>query len=150
MAFKVHTFATPNEVEFFLNGGVVGGKSVVGIGGKVLGLHGTTLVFNSPAGTVTFSDATGAGLTYQQVKAAIEAVHATVTVSFDHGRIRLVDSGGAVSLDKTGTANTIFGFSTGSDTVGVAYAAPGGAAPALVTVDADTVNNTWTVLVAAS
>jgi hypothetical protein len=59
MANKFIAAATLRELEFILNGGVVGGKQLANSSGVVLGLHGLTLIINTA--TVTFSDPTGVG-----------------------------------------------------------------------------------------
>ncbi len=127
MPFRTLNFSDPEAMDLTLNGGVMGGVSVASVSGKVMGLHGLTLIVRTT--TVTFSDATGAGLTLAQIKTAVQAV-AGVTASWSSGRLMLKHVSG-VTVDKDGTANSIFGFdgASGVDTVGVVYAPPSGAAP---------------------
>jgi hypothetical protein len=122
---------TLQSLKFTLNGGVLGGVKVVNGSGKMMGLHGLTLIIRST--TVTFSDATGVGLTYAQVKAAIEAAVAGVTVVFVDGCLGLKHASGVV-VDKDGTANAIFGFGKAADITGVVYAFPAGSAPRVLDV----------------
>lgn len=127
--------ATLQALKLVLNGGVLSGRAIVDGTGKVQGLHGLTLIINTA--TVTFSDPTGAGLTYAAVKAAIEAVATGVTVTFSAGRMVLAHASG-VTVDKDGTANAIFGFNNSVDTVGTVYAFPAGSAPRVVSVGCGT------------
>lgn len=127
MAYVLKQFDTAQEMTDYLNG-VVQGKPV---GAKVQGLHGLTLKVN-PAGslrTVTFSDASGVGLTPKEILNQIEAVNADLVgvavfrsyrpTSPQTYRMTFILDGDIV--DKTGTANGIFGFGTAADsTVGSA------------------------------
>jgi hypothetical protein len=132
MAQRFIEASTLQSLEFILNGGVVGGVNVVNISGRMMDLHGKTLIVNSV--TVTFSDPTGQGLTYQQVKLAIEAVVAGTTVSFVDGRLAIRHATG-VTVGGLGTANAVFGFPK-VDTVGVVYAPPDGTAPRVLSIGA--------------
>jgi len=136
-ALYTRKFGKLEDMQLFLQGGIRGGKKVVQLDGKVFGLHGKTLVFNTPTGTVTFADATNAGLTYKQIVDEIAADVTTVVGRFDgDGRLTILDAdlSGPIDLDVTGTANKALGFSTVNDTVGTLYAAPDGSAPRLVTM----------------
>jgi hypothetical protein len=128
---KILRFGDTDAAEHTLNGGIVSGKQM---SGKLLGLHGLTLIFGTPAGTVTFNDPTGEGLSVGDIKDQIVAVHATLTVQFYEGslRIRDTDVSSAVVLDKDGTANAYFGFSKAKDISGTVYNPPDGAAPRLI------------------
>lgn len=131
MAHNFIEAPTLQALKLVLNGGVLSGRAVVDGTGKMMGLHGLTLIINTT--TVTFSDPTGAGLSYTAVRAAIEAVATGVTVTFSAGRMVLAHASG-VTVDKDGTANTIFGFDKNADTVGTAYAFPAGTAPRVVSI----------------
>lgn len=133
MALKILRFASTNEAEFTLNGGIASGAS---IGGRIMGLHGKTLIFIEPAGTVTFSDATGVGLSPSEVQTQVQAVHAGLKVQFVDRYMRIIEDVPAtgVCLDKDGTANSIFGFSTSADTIGVRYGSLSGGPPLLVSL----------------
>jgi hypothetical protein len=128
---KILRFGDTDSAENALNGGISGGKPV---SGKVMGLHGKTLVFNTPAGTVTFSDSSGEGLSVKDISDQVVAVQATLLVQFYNGymRIREITPSGGVNLDATGTANSAFGFSSTGDTVGTVYGPPDGTAPRLI------------------
>lgn len=137
MALSVRKISTLDGVNRFLNGSIAGGKDLRGYGNQLF-LHGKTLVFNNPAGTVTFA-ATPAGgqvpISLADVLSQITAQLATVTPKLEDGKLALaVTAGGAVSLDETGTANAYLGFRSVGDTVGVVYNPPGGAAPALISI----------------
>ena len=135
MALRIHEFDNIRDVEFFLCGGIKGGrKLVLHTGGRVLGLHGLTLVFSSPAATVTFADASGEGLTLSDIIDQIVAAVPTLSVSWRDGVINLILSTptAAVVLDSTGTANTLFGFSASSDHAGHYFNGPSGVTPRFI------------------
>lgn len=134
MALKIYEFDTVRDMEFFLRGGVSGGRQVVNQQGRIHGLDGKTLVFNNPSGTVTFADTTGAGLTFAEVATQITAVVSTVVINWRDGALHLVLSTAAtaVSIDKDGTANKVFGFSSDADHVGQVFGGPTGNTPRLV------------------
>jgi len=124
------------ELATQLNGGVVGGKSITRSQGKLQGLHGLTLIINTS--TVSFSDANGAGIPLLgtgSIKALIEAAVAGVQVAYSDEKLVLTHASG-VTVDKDGTANTLFGFDDSADTVGVLYAALDGAVPRVLNVSA--------------
>lgn len=137
MAHKFLAAATLQELEFILNGGVMGGNNLNSPEGYVLGLDTKTLIIGVT--TVTFSDPTGVGIKLydstggDSIVKEIEDTVAGVSASFRSGRLALEHASG-VTVDKDGTANAIFGFSKGSDTVGVVYNFPGGAAPRVVSI----------------
>lgn len=139
MALLVRKISEITRVNALLRGGIFG--SVDLRKGLVYGLHGKTLIFTAPAATVTFTTPNSSaqdGLTLSAILEQINDVAALDGwVKAYEGALLAVDPAGstAVVLDKDGTANTIFGFQKNVDTAGVVYAAPGGAAPALVSVD---------------
>jgi len=116
-----------------LNGGITGGKKVTSQFGRVLGLHGKTLVFNTPSGTVTFDDPTGVGLTALEIQTQIQDVVALagLTAQVYSGYLRVIETipSAGVVLDATGTANVDFGFSSAADAMGVVYGAWDAASP---------------------
>lgn len=148
MSLHFFRFENSADVEHFLNGGITGGKEVVR-GGNVLGLDGLTLVFNAPAGTVTFSDPSGAGLSPQEIKTEVETTIATLKVTFKDGRIRFIHAAlsSAVNLDLTGTANTLFGFSDATDTAGTRFNPFDGVAPRVLATEANPNADGWAILV---
>ena len=151
MSHKFYKFGTIDEVEHFLNGGIRGSGSK--LDGKVVyGLHNLTLVFNTPAGTVTFSDASNAGLSLVDIKTQIETDVAALKVKFRDGHLWIIDDdvSGPVVLDATGTANTKFGFSDTTDSAGVVYATFGGTAPAVAFINDAPFDNGWVVGVVPS
>ena len=135
MTLQVHQ-VHHSMLEHLLQGGIIGGK-VVGSPPSNLLLHGLTLVFNAPAGTVTFTSSGGVQepLTLQEIKTQIEAAVA-VTVTFSYGQIAFKETvpSAGVDLDATGTANALLGFGSGGDAVGTFYNPPGGGAPELVSI----------------
>jgi hypothetical protein len=132
-ALYARKFGTLEAVNTFLRGGIKGGAE---LSPTVFGLHGKTLVFNAPSGTVTFADATGAGLTLDAIATQIKAAIATLAVRFDsrHVVLEYATPGTAVNLDNTGTANAAFGFDTAADTVGKVFAPYTGSAPRLLSL----------------
>jgi len=137
------------EMEHILNGGIRGGKQVVDGYGLVHGLHGKTLIFTNPTtllalGTTTFSDPTGAGLTYKQVNEQIQDTGnpgpfplAGILSKFIDRSLWIIQSTptDGIVLEGTGTANPLFGFSDATIT-GTVYAAPDGSAPKLISDNA--------------
>lgn len=82
MPLKVNNFAKYSDMELFLRGGIKTGPVPPLTKGRALGLHGLTLVFIQPAAkTVTFSDATGEGLSLldilQQINLGLDNVAVT-------------------------------------------------------------------------
>lgn len=143
-ALYARKFGTLEEVNTFLRGGIKGGAPLTlqpsgPVGAQTLavfGLHGKTLVFNAPAGTVTFADATSSGLTLDAIALQIKTAIAALAVRFDSRRVVLeyATPGTAVNLDNTGTANALFGFDTAADTVGKVFAPYTGSAPRLLSL----------------
>lgn len=132
MAQQFIEASTLQGLELIINGGVLGGTKLVGVSGKVQSLHGLTLIVNTV--TVTFSDPTGVGLTYQQIKTAIEAVVTGAAVRFIDGQLAIEHATG-VTVGAAGTANSIFGFPA-ANVVGTVYAPPDGSAPRVLSVGA--------------
>lgn len=141
MALRVRKVAELEEVNTFIRGGIIGGKD---IRRGVFGLDGLTLIFTSPAATVTFATtppSSQIALSAAEILAQINAVGALT----DYGRLdsagRLVieDPNGAtaVVLSDTGTANALLGFDASDDTTGVVYGTPGSGAPEIVSVSMD-------------
>jgi len=134
---KILQFDTLQAVEHGINGGVIGGAIVVGPDGKILGLDGKTLIFTTPAGTVTFSDKSGQGHTPAEVIAEIKAVHATLQPKFIKRQLWIIETTptSGIVITGAGTANPIFGF--GNVTVtGIVYNPPDGAAPRVISDNA--------------
>lgn len=150
MPLNYRKFSSVDDATLFLKGHIIGGVDLSRTP-SALYLHGKTLVFNTPAGTVTFAASPTAAqvpLTMAEVKEQIEADVAGVTVRFNKGRLEVwTTTPGAISLDATGTANAMFGFDAAADTVGAVYGVPGGAAPALVSIVPDTGSNSYLVVV---
>jgi len=125
MAYTLRQFDTGQEMIDYMNGAIQGKA----LGVKVQGLHGKTLKVN-PAGTlrtVTFSDASGEGLSPTEIVAQIEDVNADMVGiaalrTYRHTtpptyRLTFINDGDVV--DKTGTANALLGFGVTADsTVG--------------------------------
>lgn len=123
--FKLRKFQGTAEMEHTLNGGLIGGAASLG---GVFGLTGKTLIFNSPSSTtVTFTAGVDPNKhTFAEVKGQIETALATVRVLpvGPNGQVAIIEvtPSGGVDIDKTGTANTLLGFSADVDTVGAVYA----------------------------
>lgn len=134
MALKIFEFDTAKEMEFFFQGGVRGGRQVTNQSGRVFGLHGKTLILTSPAATVTFSDATGAGLSFDAIADQIRTAAPTVSTFWRDGtmHLQLTTPTAAVTVDKDGTANAVFGFSSAKDHAGLYVNGPAGVVPHIV------------------
>jgi hypothetical protein len=130
---SLHTYEFDNlkDMEFFLQGGVSGGKEVVTQNGRIYGLNGSTLIFTLPAGTVQFSDVLEQGLTFQQISQQIAAVLPALATFWRDKYIHILQKalGGGISLSKSGTANPFFGFSSATDAIGTLFNGPSGATP---------------------
>jgi hypothetical protein len=137
MPLKVHAFAKHSDMDLHLRGGIKVGPPPTRIRNLVFGLHNLTLVFIQPAAlTVTFSDASNAGLSLTAILAAIKAAVAALDPKFKDGCLELVEATptNGVSLNlQTSTALTVFGWSgeqdPGSTHTNVVYNPPDGAAP---------------------
>lgn len=134
---SVHKFVDLAEIQYFLDGGIIGGSITSGAY-----LVGKTLIFTSPVNvTVTFVAATpGPGidrdpyiLLLTDIKAQIEAVIPTVRVAQVGGRIVLVevDPVSGVALAAAGTAKGMLGYDASGTVVGRIVSAPGGEAPTI-------------------
>lgn len=128
---KIYEFDVLKDMEVFLQGGITGGRRVVDGSGRIQGLHGLTLIFLAPACTVTFSDPTGEGLKLSDIQDQISAVSAVIQASWRDQFLTLMRTPATanVSLDKDGTANAVFGFSSNKDTTGTYFNGPTGSAP---------------------
>ena len=125
MSYQIIT-GTERSIEDKLNGTVLSG--VIASTGAAVG--GRTLIFSSPAVTVTFGGTVGSNRTVAQIVAEIEAAVSGMDVQVrEQGStqsqnptvakkvvLSLARSGG-FTLEETGTANAALGFSTTQDTV---------------------------------
>lgn len=150
MALDFKKFARLDDVIIFLKGHLLGSADLVKSKSSLY-LHGLTLIFTTPAETVTFAASPASAqvpLTLAQVKAQIEAQTTGVVVEFNMGRLELyMATPGAIGIDKDGTANPLLGFATSADMAATPYAEPGGTAPALVQIVPDTGSNSYLVVV---
>lgn len=149
MPLLVRKFAELQQINTLLRGGIRGGR-VIDKG--IYGLDGATLVFSAPAATVTFATTPSGeqqALSRKQILDQINAVVGLVGwAKFADGKLVIEDPAGAVAvvLANTSTALAAFGFDKDGAT-GVVYAAPGGAAPALVGVSLETLSSSTYVVV---
>ena len=145
---RLRKFRRIDDVQVFLNGGVVGGpvnrSGTAGAGGTpmplgLVNLVGLTLIFTLPSPvTVTFVRSDGAGgsatppgtnpdpftLLFKDIKAQIEAAIPAVLVTLDADQQLVfteVTPTGGVTVSDAGTANGILGFDSNIDTVGKVY-----------------------------
>jgi len=129
---KILQFGDLRRFDFVVNGGIAGGKKVTNANGKVLGLHGKTLIFTTPGGTATFSDAGGTGLSPADIIAEIVGSGGLsgLQPSFIDGYLNVIEAtpSAGVVLAGTGTANASFGFGKAAVT-GLVYNPYDGAAP---------------------
>jgi hypothetical protein len=143
-------FADLDTINVFLRGGIIGGKdfrpTATTQNSPVYGIAGKTLIFTTPNATVTFTTPGSA----QQEGLDLKAILAQITTALGgnysarafQGRIAIIDKTAAVivSLNSTGTANAMLGFDSSPATVGKIYAAPGNAAPALVSIASESLS----------
>ena len=153
MALQVRKYSNLELVDLILKGGIIGGSAITQIASEgltqvsasvtaqsALYLHGKTLVFLAPAVTVTFVASPAGVNSPMTLRAAMAQILSQTTNAVKpqliQGRMALVHAtaASAISLDNVGTANSLFGFAGDADTVGTKYAAPAGAAPALVSI----------------
>lgn len=141
---RVRKFRTIDEVQPFLNGAVQGSKlqSAYGPPGNnapgVQSLVGKTFITSAPgpAGTCTFVASSGSNpdpniLLFSDIAAQIKSAIAGLSVTLADSMLLLQESTPAngVTVSKTGTANTLLGFDTATDTVGKFYLPIGAATP---------------------
>ncbi len=140
MALTTRTFPNVFDMNIFLRGGIKVGPPPERIKNKVFGLHGLTLVFAQPsASTVTFSDASDAGLDLKAILAQIKAAVAALEPKFKDGTLVLVEvtptNGVSLNLE-TSTALTKFGWTgaqvSSSTHTNVPYNPPDGVAPRFI------------------
>lgn len=142
-SFITRKFREVEEVDLFLNGGLIGAADILGgTEGNygIYGLVGKTLKFTQPSSvTVTFVASTDPNnpdplrLTYKDIKARIETAIAAVSVQQYMRKLVLIEvtPANGVTIDKTGTANALLGFDKNHNTVGTKYGPIGGSAPCL-------------------
>jgi hypothetical protein len=136
MAFlKFLKFQNHIEASHMLAGAVTVPNCYVG-NERIFSLHGLTLTFSTPAVTVTFSDASNAGLTMQDVTAQIKSAGggAALKAVIYNGRLYVVQQTPSASVVlnlTTSTAKALFGWSSGAtgNHSGRYYNPPGGVAP---------------------
>ena len=152
MALFIHKFGSREEAELFLQGGIIGGTSLVGVGeplgGKNLFLHGKTLTFTGAStSTVTFA-ATPAnaqvGLRIDEVISQIKTQTSNgVLPKIFNGRLALRDAGvpaAALGLANTSTALADLGFVAATAVTGILYGPPDGTAPRLINAATSPIN----------
>lgn len=121
-ANKIYKFKDINEMQYFLNGAIVGKD----IGAGVEGLVGKTLTFGAPAGAVTFVAGTDPVNPYllrlKDIKAQTEASIATLKVISMDGRIAFIEATPTTGVSlSAGDDNILLGFDKAAATVGKLY-----------------------------
>jgi hypothetical protein len=136
---KVQEFGSLEEVNHFLQGGIIVGRDLRKSAGGIF-VHGLTLAFTSPvAETVTFDAGAGATiqvpLTLAQVLEQIADQTTGVVARLIQGRLALIEATptSGVAVTGAGTANAELGIGNAA-VAGTLFAAPGDAAPSLVSV----------------
>lgn len=151
MPLVARKFGKLADVNAFFIGKLVGGVNIFKDAGSLY-LHGLTLVFTTPAATVTFAASPAVAqvpLTPAQVKSQIETQTTNgVLVSFRDGCLELIAApSGTLVLGAAGTANSKLGFMSGAASTAKPVTAPGGAAPSLVSLSPDTGSNGYILVV---
>lgn len=135
MVLDIRKFSGLSELNAFVKGKLRGSTDLIKNSGSLY-LHGLTLIFATPVGTVTFAASPTSAqvpLTLAQVRAQIEAAVATVSCRFVQGRIELfLTAPGPLVLDKTGTANSLLGFDTTTNSSVAPVNPAAGASPKFV------------------
>lgn len=136
MVLDIRKFSGVDALNTFIKGRLRGSVDLVRNPGALY-LHGKTLVFTTPAATVTFAASPAVAqvpLTPALVKTQIEAQTTNgVLVSFFNGVLELrANPAGTLVLAKTGTANPLLGFDDTTDSTVKPLNPPGGSAPKYV------------------
>lgn len=135
MPLVTRKFGNYKALNAFYLGKIRGGADLSKLA-NALFLHGKTLIFTTPAGTVTFAASPAAAqnpMKLSDVKVEIEAQVATVKAEIVDYALQLwTATPGTIVLSKDGTANSFFGFDTAVDTTAKIVAVPGGAAPKFI------------------
>lgn len=146
MAIVARKFASLADLNAYLGGRLRGSTNLMR-SGESLYLHGLTLIFTTPAETVTFAATPAVAqvpLTIQEVKTQIEAQTTGVVVGFVNGALELyMSTPGAIGIDKDGTANALLGFDNSADRAATPVSEPGGAAPAFVALSPESGSNSY-------
>lgn len=146
MVLDIRKFSSLESLNAFIKGRLRGSTDLVKTPSSLY-LHGRTLIFATPAATVTFAASPTAAqvpLTKAQVKTQIEAQAAGVLVSFVQGAIELrANPAGTLVLDKDGTANALLGFPTKADTTVTPVSPPGGSNPEFISVGPEGSQSTY-------
>lgn len=133
--FDVKVFRSPAALKHYLNGGLQIGtlqEPINSIHGWP-NLVGKTLIFNTPAATVTFVDGDFARpdnvATFKEVKTKVEATVAGVVLLLDNKTVWAVETNptNGITIDKDGTANPILGLSPAADMANVVHTGIGAA-----------------------
>jgi hypothetical protein len=142
MALYVEKIQGLEWLEIFLQGGILGTRK---LDKAVYGLAGTTLKITVPAiKSVTFTTPGSSPMEglllsniINQINDPVTGLHPGVVVAraYSHGLVLVeITPNLGVTLDKTGTANSVLGFDTSKNTVGTKYKAPGAGVPEIVTI----------------
>lgn len=123
MAYIQKQFDTAQEMMDYLNDVALSKP----LPAKVDGLHGLTLIIHDGTAdrTVTFSDPTGVGLTPNQIRDQIYATHANLQTAVKLRNYRttvpqrylLAIVTVTYTIQDSGTANDILGYSSSGDTI---------------------------------
>ena len=124
---RIHKFSDINEMQAFLNGGIIGKDVSKG----VWGLVGQTITFTSPAFVVTFAAVSPAPaerdpyrLYLLDIKAQVEAANSNILVQQFAGRILFIEktpTNGVALAGADEPAKAALGFDGNSPTVGKLY-----------------------------
>lgn len=144
MPLRVKKFVSAYEMETFLNGGIRGGTP---LDGPVQIAHNSTLIFTTPAATVTFSSPTGRLLPaaiLTQINAQLGS-NGSAKMQDKTLVIEKADGSAPIVLSASGTANGSLGFSSTTATTGKIYGSDPTSPPAVVALAAD---GSYTLIVA--
>jgi hypothetical protein len=130
---RVRKFGTIDELELFLQGGIISTRKIPD---RYSGVVGKTLIFTQPtSATATFTTVNNqvdpSSLSFQEVKAQLEAAITGLTVKQRGGALVLIQTtptvGGGVTITG-GTGRSELGLGENSTEAGKVYDTPNGSA----------------------
>lgn len=129
MALRTLRFGSTQEMDFKLNGGLVGKL----VRNTRFPLAGLSLTFTTPADSHTFTAGDSAeGLTFAEVKAQLETNVTGLSVTMVDGRVAFSTDTVVALAAPAEVARSILGFPAAGAISGTVVSAPGGSAPTFV------------------
>jgi len=147
---KLQRVKSEFDANILLQGGIRFALSYKG-NERVFGLDGLTLVFTAPATTITFADATGAGLLIKDITDQIDSDSSQALRAFVRDNVLYVvqpvpSAAVVLNLAAPSTAAPKFGLKTTGTLAGTKYNPPDGVAPRLVSFADTGVMDSFTLI----